>query len=173
MFTFFLVVVVVYSLALFNNCEWEKENKKSRQNQHFDIPDLVLWELEKLESQWTILFSQVLSILCSRSAPVASRLEQLHCKKWNNRRLFFASILRLREETTEEKKVEEKLHQHQEQHCVMQFCLCCTNKGITSTFVYDSESYCRTEWMQWWHKLVNRFKGLSNWWQWHQGMHGA
>lgn len=87
MFTFFLVVVVVYSLALFNNCEWEKENKKSWQNQHFDIPELVLWELEKLESQWTILFSQVW--LCSHSALVASRLEQLHCKKWNNWRLFF------------------------------------------------------------------------------------
>lgn len=40
-------------------------------------------------------------------------------------------------------------------------------------FVYDSESYCCREWMQWWHKLVNRFKGLSNWWQWHQGVHGA
>lgn len=26
----------------------------------------------------------------------------------------------------------------------------------------ERESHCWTEWMQWWHKLVNRFKSLSN-----------
>lgn len=89
--------------------------------------------------------------------------------------IFYASIFRLREKRRKSSAFQmwKKEERKNVEHTISIVCVCnAISVDITRPKQWSLKYQCRymwqwialfgTEWMQWWHKLVNRFKSLSN-----------
>lgn len=133
MFTFLLC----FFLALSNNwgMRW-KVKTKSTCNSWSGFPLWEWIEIWKLELQYDFIFSSRMWFFFS-SLFIVSRLQRNHWrKKWcNNWRLF----MRRFSDYGKKKPTSISFSLRSRRYCVMQFCLCCTNKG--------SQVLCTWQWI--------------------------